>query len=273
MAAASAASLAAASAASLAASLAWSAFFPMTPTVAHEARTKQSNHHFGTACRRRGDEEGCGEDAGPAEQRDGGLKPLDSLLRSRLGSLDGCGSRHVWEGLPGPRDGLLRSRDGSRDGCMTHACAKAQVRRDVFVSRSAFSSAEAYSRADPSRCTAASTTSRSNSRVSEHICTLPPRACAVLIVSSSCSASCAGLPPSSPSCAPDAVKRRTAARCDGTTTSRAGGVTTSRGRSSSAWTIIVANRVGCVAKKQEDGSGGRMPERAAKRVWGENQVR
>ena len=36
-----------------------------------------------------------------------------------------------------------------------------------------------------------------------------------------------------------AVNRRIAAQCDGITRSRAGGVTTSRGKSSSAWTIIV----------------------------------
>jgi hypothetical protein len=78
--------------------------------------------------------------------------------------------------------------------------------------------------------------------VAEHICTLPPRACALPIAVSSCSAPRPGLPPSSPSCTPGAVNRRTAALCGGATTRRPGGVTTSRGRSSSAWTIIVAYR-------------------------------
>jgi len=79
-------------------------------------------------------------------------------------------------------------------------------------------------------------------RVAEHISTLPPRTCALPIAVSSCSAPRPGLPPSSPSCTPGAVNRRTAALCGGATTRRAGGVTTSRGRSSSAWTIIVAYR-------------------------------
>eukprot|EP00964_Phaeocystis_antarctica_P160940 scaffold132943_cov69-Phaeocystis_antarctica.AAC.3 len=60
------------------------------------------------------------------------------------------------------------------------------------------------------------------------------------------------------------------ARCGGTSKSRAGGVTTSRGRSSSAWTIIVKYRSHTCGAWQRRGTrmgGGERPGRLIASCW------